>query len=300
MSIANKIKGTLLVGLLRLIYALPLTFTKALGRFFGKLMFTLSKKSRNIILTNLSIAFPELDNTSIKKLGQQSATENGQLLAEFPLAWYGNENQIRSQFVSECRCDLIDAIKAKNEPLIMAVPHIGNWEFFWHWLQFKYPTIGMYSPAKIPRMDEVTLNARNKFNGQVFPTDSRGIMSLFKGLKSGKVLMILPDQTPKKGAGIYAPFFSHSAYTMTLLHKLISKTNANLLFGSCFRLDGKKGFQIEIEAPVFNSREPDVEIFNRDMNKQLENIIDKHPPQYQWEYKRYKRQEDGRDIYLRK
>ena len=109
--------------------------------------------------------------------------------------------------------------------------------------------------------------------------------------------MILPDQVPRQGAGVYTQFFGISAYTMTLVHRFIRKTGANLLFGCCLRT-GDHGFKIDIFSPEFDITTESTDEFNLGMNKQIEAMILKSPEQYQWSYKRFKRQKDEVNLYM--
>jgi len=84
---------------------------------------------------------------------------------------------------------------------------------------------------------------------------------------------------------------------MTLLHKLVKKSNATVLFASCIREKNDRQFKIQFESATFDASEADVEVFNRGMNQQIETIVQRNPEQYVWDYKRYKRQPDDRELY---
>ena len=60
---------------------------------------------------------------------------------------------------------------------------------------------------------------------------------------------------------------------------------------------GENGFIIEIEDPKFDGLTGDVEQFNRQLNRQIELIINRFPEQYIWDYKRFKSQQDGKSFY---
>jgi KDO2-lipid IV(A) lauroyltransferase len=215
---------------------------------------------------------------------------------EAAYAWLGNKQFIQSKILSENGRHLIN--DSESRPVIIAVPHIGNWEFFWHWLQLNFNAISMYSPVKMKSLNQLILAARQKFGGTPFDTSPKGILSMLKALRKQGVMMILPDQAPRLNSGIYTPFFGHPAYTMTLLHKFIQKTNAKLLIGTCLRDESKNGFNIGISEPEFESLGVSLDQFNQSLNKSLEVIIRKHPTQYLWGYKRFKRQPSGSEFYL--
>jgi len=296
-SIFFPLKGFLAVSILHITFWLPNVVTQPLGRFFGWLAFTLSPKTRNIILTNLGFAFPEMSEDERFKLAKKSASQSGLLFSEFPDAWLASREKIEKQVIQINHSKLIDGIHAEKQPLVIIAPHIGNWEFLVQWIQLNYPLIGLYSPSKIPQIDRLIFNARKKFGCEPYSTDRKGILQLLKGLKQGGTMMMLPDQVPRKDAGIYTPFFGQPAYTMTLLHKLVKKSKAKVLFAACTRREDKKGFDIEFELPTFDASELNVDVFNLGMNQQIEQMIYRNPEQYVWDYKRYKRQQDDVSLY---
>lgn len=50
------------------------------------------------------------------------------------------------------------------------------------------------------------LEARQRLNATLVPTDETGVRALFKHLKRGGFAAILPDHVPKESGGIYSPF----------------------------------------------------------------------------------------------
>ena len=289
------LKGFIAVNFLKFLYILPKTLTLFITGMVAKLSYTGSKKS--IVLTNLKFAYPELTQQQIEQLADKSVAQSGHQLPEFLTAWFGSKAQIENQLVNVKNIDILDQLRRENRPIIIATPHIGNWELLGQWVQINYPMTALYSASRIPQMDQMVLNARSKFGGTHCAADRKGILNLLRRLKAGDLTLVLPDQVPKVGSGIYVPFFDKPAYTMTLIHKLIQKTNAQLVFGYCIRQENCKDFEINLELPTFDNSGKDVEIFNRSMNEQIEKIIKEHPEQYLWEYKRYKFQADKKSLY---
>ena len=231
-----------------------------------------------------------------KRLTKQYLTNQFIMSKQAACAWVGSKKQIESKFSKVVGDEIIDA--NKSLPTIIAVPHIGNWEFFWHWLQLNHEAISLYSPASFKPLNSLILNARKRFGGQPFDTSPKSLIRLIKKLKKGGVMMILPDQAPKLGSGIYSPFYQHPAYTMTMLHKLIKNSGAKLLFGSCIVDNQGEKYTISIEQPEFAYDGLSVEEFNAQLNKNIESIIERNPTQYLWGYKRFKRQPAGSELYL--
>ena len=291
------IKGLLARAILSIFYWLPFAIRRSLSVAIAKIILKFSAKQRHIIQTNLAIAFPDLQQKQRDQLVEKSAQHAGLLLAEFPTAWLGSKKQIQTAFESVVGDSLLSSAVAANQPIIVVMPHLGNWEFLVQWIQLNYPMFGLYKPSKLPQVDQLIYNARSQFGCQPFPATARGVMGLMRQLKRGGVMAILPDQVPQQNAGTFTDFFGKPAYTMTLLHKITQKTNAKLLFAACLRNDNKQGFSIQLQAANFETNQNSVEQFNVGLNQQIESMIKQHPHQYVWDYKRYKRQPDNSDVY---
>jgi len=214
-------------------------------------------------------------------------------MLEVATCWVGSRNRIEKSLQGVDGLHHLEQLRATKTPVIIAVPHIGNWELFWHWLQMNYPAVAMYSPAKSEAMDHILLSSRTRFGGEPCATDARGLSRLLRGIRAGKVMMILPDQAPKRGAGVFVPFFDKPAYTMTLLHKLVQKSGAKVLLGSCLRSDNFGQYRIHLHAAENLQGEQAVSTFNTALNRAIADMIRATPEQYQWSYKRFKRQPDG-------
>jgi KDO2-lipid IV(A) lauroyltransferase len=293
---APSAKGKLAVFFIKSFAKLPSSVSFSMAWLIAKLQLFFPNKVKFVIKRNLQLCMPQLSQKEHDELVKKTLRENAKLIADLPFAWCGSKKQISQRIVEVNRQHLITPYVENKKPLIIAFPHLGNWEFVWHWIQINYPAIGLYRDAKIPEVGDLLREARCKFGGKAYPADARGLIALVKALKQGSIMGILPDQAPK-GSGIFTPFFGIPAYTMTLVHRLIQKTDADLLMASCRRIESGKNFCISFYEPTFNIKQENVELFNLGMNQQLESIILECPEQYQWAYKRFKRQQDGSNYY---
>jgi len=288
--------GRLLVWVIKLNHYLPAKQNNWLSLLSSRIAMRLNTQASRAIRDNISLCFPEYSKQEQSNLVHQFLVQNSHMSKECALAWLGDKSDIDAKLDKVSNKELIIHFQQANKPIIIVVPHIGNWEYFWHWLQLNYSAITMYSPSKYEAVSKLILSSRKRFGGQVCSSDIGGMMKLFKGLKQNKIIMILPDQAPNPKSGIYSPFFGHPAYTMTLLHRLIQKTGAQLIFGASIR-NKNNHFDICLEAPNFDSQTDDLEKFNLGLNRQIESMILKNPSQYLWSYKRFKRQPKDQGIY---
>lgn len=92
---------------------------------------------------------------------------------------------------------------ANGKGVIVVVPHFGSWELLNAWLNVHATPVIMYKPNKSEGVNRYVLEARQKFNATLVPTDETGIRAIFKSLKQGGLTVILPDHVPKPSGGIF-------------------------------------------------------------------------------------------------
>src|SRR5688572_17137476 len=137
--------------------------------------------------------------------------------------------------------ELFDAAIRAGRGVIVAAPHYGNWELLNQWLAAHTPLAILYAPPESEIGDAFLRRVRADDASAARVTQVRaegpGVRQLFKLLKDGGVVGILPDQQPKQGDGEFAPFFGVPALTMTLLGRLAHRTGAAVVFAWCERID---------------------------------------------------------------
>ena len=271
---------------------LPLKFIHLLGSFMGKLSWLSNSRIRRIAEKNIQLCFPELDHFQQEKLVKQTLNETGKVILETGKMWQGNTNKTLS-LVRDCENQhLIDDALAQKKGVIIAMPHYGSWELTSLYCAKHYQLTTMYAPQADIKVDHLIRQARQRTGANLVQTDTSGIRSLSKALKQGEVISILPDQSPKSN-GIFAPFFGHPCYTMTLLSKLAQRNNATVIFTYAKRLDDDSGFKIIFREASQEISQLNIEESVVEINFNIEKLIRETPHQYQWTYKRFKEQPEG-------
>src|SRR5690606_37241019 len=110
---------------------------------------------------------------------------------------------------------------------------------------------------------------------------------LWKVLKEGGAVGILPDQQPKAGDGEFAPFFGVQALTMTLLSRLAERTGATVLMAWCERIGDGPQFALHVEPAPAAIGDPDPQVAAACLNAEVERIARRDLAQSQWTYERY-------------
>ncbi|MCR6663221.1 MAG: lauroyl acyltransferase [Luteimonas sp.] len=192
--------------------------------------------------------------------------------------------------------ELFDAAIASGKGVIVAAPHFGNWELLNQWLAWRTPLAILYRPPESAVGEAFLRQVRaNADEGRVTQVraEGPGIRALFKRLRDGGVVGILPDQQPKVGDGEFAPFFGKQALTMTLVGRLAERSGATVLFAWCERIGNDLEFALHIAPASEGISSPDAVAAVTALNADVERIARRDPAQYQWTYKRFKARPPG-------
>ncbi|MEE7548792.1 lauroyl acyltransferase, partial [Xanthomonas sp. Kuri4-1] len=142
---------------------------------------------------------------------------------------------------------LYDAALASGRGVIVAAPHFGNWELLNQWLAERGRIAIVYRPPDSAAVDGFLQLARGGEHVRQVRAEGPAVRQLFKVLKDGGAVGILPDQQPKLGDGVFAPFFGIDALTMTLVNRLAERTGAIVLYGWCERIGPDLEFALHVE-----------------------------------------------------
>lgn len=201
-------------------------------------------------------------------------------------------NQIKNIYGEQ---HLTEAL-ANKKGVIVVVAHLGCWELLNAWLNLHAAPMIMYKPNKHKAVDRFMLEARQRLNATLVPTDENGVRAIFKHLKQGGLTVILPDHLPKASGGIYSEFFGQKTLSTTLVSKLASKTQCNIVGLSCIR-DETSDFNVYCSPLSDQILSKDLQTSVDSLNQNLESMINVAPEQYVWSYKRFRNVEGNKNLY---
>lgn len=262
---------------------------QSFARATGSLLFKTNSSLRKTTEKNLSLAYPELSTYERDILTQKSMQSQCMTYAESIKIW-GSSTDYALSLISKIHGEKIflDVIEAQKG-VIVVVPHFGTWELLNVWLNQHSSPVIMYKPNKNEDVDRFMLEARQRLNAKLVPTDESGVRAIFKHLKSGGLTVILPDHVPKESGGIYSMFYGQNALSSTLVSKLAAKTQCAVIGLSCLRCDDIDGFEIYVSKLSDDILSKDLQLSVDTLNIELEQIINTAPAQYIWGYKRFRK-----------
>ncbi len=277
-------KPILVAWLFDLAARLPLRLLHLLGAALGHLMYRADNRYAARLQENLARASQGLPQSSFRQLVRENIAEMGKSVCELPWVWRRPLNQVLNKVQACHGLEHVEAAKKNGRGIIFLTPHLGCFEIVALYLAAQMPMTIMYRPPRLAWLDEVMRSGRTRGQTTLARTDISGVRAMFKALKRGEAIGLLPDQAPGNGEGEWAPFFGRPAYTMTLVGRLAEASGATILLSYGERLSHGAGYVLHFTPLAFTGDKP----ATRQLNEALEEIIRSCPEQYLWSYNRYK------------
>jgi|TARA_B110000116_G_scaffold271559_1_gene292686 KDO2-lipid IV(A) lauroyltransferase len=277
--------------LIKAIGHLPLPWGRYLGALSGNILWLLQGRAAKVTQTNLQLCLPAQEEAERKLLARASLIATGKTLFEAAQVWIKPHAWLETKVLTVVNEAIVIEAIGKGKGVMFLCPHLGNWEVTGPYICQRWGLTTMYAPSENAALDRLVLESREKAGSKLVPANLKGVIALIKTLKKGGCVGMLPDQVPDIRGGIYAPFYGQPALTMTLIHKLIDRTDCTAVMVLAKRVKG--GFEM-----VFTK--PDTAIYSADLlqsatalNRSIEDSVSNCVEQYQWEYKRFRKQPEG-------
>lgn len=276
-----------------LIAQLSLKNCHRLGSVLGWLYLMIPNRASHVTKINIKLCFPHFSSNQQQSLIKKSLIATAKTLVEASPMWLWKKDKLFKFIKNVQGKELIDNALSKGKGVILALPHLGNWELLSLYCSDEYTTTTMYQKPKMEQLDAIVKKGRERFGSNLVPADNVGVRAMYKALKNNECICILPDQEPSTGNGVFAPFFDVNAYSMTLVSRLTKKTNATVITAYAKRLEHGQGYEIIFTDAQNMSEKVKSDIENESiayLNSEIEKCIRDIPEQYQWSYKRFRTQ----------
>ncbi len=287
----SEFAAALLYALAWGVARLPWPVLRRLADGVAALSIAANAREARVARRNLELVMPELRPAQAEELLRDILRTTARQAFETLRLWTRPAARNLHDIAQVHGGELFDAALADPRGVIVAAPHMGNWELLNQWLAAQTPLAILYRPPESAVGEAFLRRVRANAGGAVeqVRAEPAGVRALLKRLQRGGVVGILPDQQPKAGEGEFAPFFGKPALTMTLLGRLAARGDARVLLAWCERLPGTSPprFALHVQAAPDGIDNPDPARAVRALNAAVEAIARRDPAQYQWTYKRY-------------
>jgi len=272
---------------LYLLSLLPLRALYVLSDGIGFFLFRVFGYRRNVIETNLYIAFPEKTDVERKAI----ARKFHQNFADSFIETIKSLSVSKSFYDKHCKADfsIFEKLAAENKSSQMHACHQFNWEWInLHWsLHFKQPLVIVYMPVSSKPLDRLFYNLRSKYGTHLIPaTNSRaGFVAWRKKLHC---LTLIADQKPAAPKFTYwLNFFNRPTPFIYGPEKNAMMKKCPVVFGQAVKT-GRGQYESRLtlactDASLLKSGE--LTLMYRDF---IEDIIRQQPDMYLWSHKRFK------------
>ena len=270
-----------MIVLFRLLARLPLAWLHRAGAALGWVVYLASPVYASRMRENLAASGIFRQGRELDRALRRCIAETGKAALETVKIWFADLDEVIR--LVDCRgWEGVEEARSAGRGMIFLTPHLGCFEIAGIYTAHRVPLTALYRPPRQRWLEPYMISGRTRGGARVSPANLRGVRTLYKALRRGEAIGVLPDQVPQVGEGAWADFFGRPAYTNTLVRRLQKQTGAAVIFCFAERLPGAKGYVLRYE------RYRGDELDEHALNREIESLIRVSPTQYLWSYNRYK------------
>ena len=268
-----------------LVDTLPLGAALALGRAVGVAAYRTMPRRRKLAQSNILAAGCAADSRAADIIAKKSFQSFGMVaiesLAASRIITAENVDAHTELVWPEASRALIDE---PGRPVVLAVPHLGNWEVSGHIASFHKKLVAVARNMDNPLVQRFMLRRNPRRNIEIVGKHSGGA-ALLRPLKNGHLLALVCDQHAS-GSGVVCDFLGRPAKTITSPARLHLSTRAPLICACCVRIAPMK-FRAIVSEPLDRTGATVPEI-TAEINARLGAYIRDYPEQYLWSHNRWR------------
>jgi Kdo2-lipid IVA lauroyltransferase/acyltransferase len=268
-------------AIVRLLAAVPLRPLHVIGAVFGCLVYALSPRYRRCLRGNLQLALPQA--SLAQRMAAAAGTGRGAVEGLRVLLRPPEET---APLVREALgWEAVEHARHVGHGILLISAHLGCFEIFGPFKRDR-PLTAFYRPHRNATLQSVIAQGRGRY-AQLAPAARSGVRAVLSALRRGEMVLMLPDQVPAAGEGVWEDFFGRPAYTMTLAARLTEVPGVRTFLYYGERLPRGAGFRLhflEPDPPLAGDTRARVAAINRNVEK----MVLRNPDQYLWGYNRYK------------
>ena len=274
-------------GLAATLGRLPWPAAQRVGRALGGLGWRLSRRDRRRTLEHLALAYPGMPEAERRRLGRDCFRHHGTTLGEC-LHLFHRDCRFVLSIVEVEGWEAVEKARREGRPILILTGHCGNWELLAAVINCRGLGMAVVArPLDEPAQQRLLAGLRERFGTPTIARGSEGAArQLLVTLRRGGALGMLIDQDTKVD-GVWVPFFGRPAFTPVAAAKIALRQNAAVIPTFIERLpDGRHRatFHPALDLP------DDPTAATAMMTAQIEEQVRRHPEQWVWMHRRWRRQ----------
>jgi len=279
------------LALIWLLHFLPLNALARVGTGLGAVLYALARARREVVLTNLRLCFPELDEPRRRDLARAHFRAFARSLLEHGILWWGSKSDIQRLV----RLEGLEHWRGiSDRPVILLAPHFIGLDAGCIRITCEGHRINsVYSRQKSAAVDAIFMHGRTRFGQTTLFARQDGIRPMIKSLKSGEPVYYLPDMDLGARDSVFAPFFGVPAATITGLSRIAALAGAVIVPCVTRQLPGGAGYVVTLYPAWPDFPSGDLTADAQRLNAFIEARVREMPEQYYWLHKRFKTRPAG-------
>jgi KDO2-lipid IV(A) lauroyltransferase len=266
---------------------LPERLTVRLARVVAPRVGRHTKGARAHLRTNIAHALvaddDSLDPQLLERFVDRGFASYGQYWAESAKLPALSSKTITSRFVIAEGLEHLMAAKALGKGIVIALPHIGSWEWGGSFLaSLDMPMTAVAEELEPRDLFEWFKSKRQAIGINIEPLDAHAGTVLLQTLRDGGVVGLLCDRDLQEN-GLAVDFFGEKVTIPAGPATLALRTGATLVAAACYSGPGRDHHAV-VTPPIKTERSSrlrdDVERVTQEIAKELEGLIRRAPEQW--------------------
>jgi KDO2-lipid IV(A) lauroyltransferase len=248
LAVRHALEYGALMAFFGCVRALPHRAARGVGAALGSLAHRLDARHRQVAMTNLAAALPDLDETARRRLVRDCYRHfGGMAFDRLSMTRFGAEEICRR--VSLDGWEHLLAAEGEGRGVLLLTAHLGSWEMLGDPVSiYRGASYAIARPADNPHLDRQTRRLRERFG--VVTVNRRGAgREAMRALKNGERVWILADQRVHPREGTEVPFLGRPAMTSTLAARLALRFDTPAVPIFCYP-EPRGCFRIEVRPAI--------------------------------------------------
>ena len=275
--------------LVELVGLLPLSWVRAFGVLFGRVLYVAVPSRRKVVRTNLRLCFPTWSAQQLHRVTLETFIHFAQAWLDRGWLWSGNPQTTLSRITLTGALHALDG----DAPIVLFAPHFMGLDAGWTALTQQLPRrlATIYSPQMNRAVDTWVLEGRQRFGMPEMVARLAGAKPIVDAVRRGEPLYLLPDMNFDPSESLFVPFYGVQACTVPSLSRFAKLGRAKVV-PIVTRLT-RKGYEVQVLPAWQDFPSGDLVADTTLMNLRLQSYIDAMPSQYYWVHKRFKDRPPG-------
>ncbi|WP_085317683.1 LpxL/LpxP family acyltransferase [Derxia lacustris] len=288
-SLASRLAAHAGIGFIAALRFVPYPLLRAFGEALGSLLWQVARSRRRVVLRNLELCFPELDEAERRKLGREHVRRLARSVVDRAIPFFASAERVKRFVRIEHRERMPD-----DRPVILLTPHFLGLDAGALALSIDRDWCSVFSTQSNPVFDRAIRAARLRFGRGLLISRNEGMRPMVRAIRAGRAFYYLPDMDFGPRDSVFVPFMGIETATITGLARLVQMTGAVVV--PCVTRMTPDGYVLTLYPEWENfpgDISPDDPIHARRMNAFIEERIREAPAEYYWVHRRFKTRPPG-------